>query len=225
MYEVLIVEDDPMVAMINKQYVNQNPHFHVAATCRDGDSAMDYLKEHTVHLVILDVFMPGTDGLALLRQIRTKQLPVEVIMVTAANDSATLDEALHLGILDYLVKPFVSARFQTALDKFLAQRNAFRNLSSLNQQNIDHIMETTHRKQADIAPKGIQDKTLEIICSYMQNAPDKGFTSEELADKVGLSRVTVRRYMNHLLEKGDIAGNMNYETGGRPCLIYTWNKS
>ena len=67
MYEVIIVEDDPMVAMINGQYVNQNPHFHVAATCRDGISAMEFLRANTVHLAILDVFMPRISGMELLR--------------------------------------------------------------------------------------------------------------------------------------------------------------
>lgn len=224
MYEVIIVEDDPMVAMINGQYVNQNPHFHVAATCRDGISAMEFLRANTVHLAILDVFMPRISGMELLRQIRAEKLPVEVIMVTAANDSATLNEALRLGIIDYLVKPFVNARFQAALDKFIAQRNAFQDLSSLNQQNIDFIMESAHRRGAELYPKGIQDRTLEIICNYLKNAAGVELTSEEIADKVGLSRVTVRRYMNHLLEKGDITGRMNYETGGRPCMVYQWKR-
>lgn len=224
MYEVVIVEDDPMVAMINKQYVSQNAHFHVAQVCRDGETAMEYLRSHPVHLVILDVFMPRTDGMELLRQLRREQIPTEVIMVTAANDSATLDEALRLGIIDYLVKPFVNARFQSALEKFMAQKSAFHDLSSLNQQNIDYIMDSVHRRTADLYPKGIQDKTLEIICRYMQEAAGAELTSEEIADKVGLSRVTVRRYMNHLLEKGEIVGRMNYETGGRPCMVYRWNK-
>ncbi|MDO4355039.1 MAG: response regulator [Clostridia bacterium] len=224
MYEVIIVEDDPMVAMINKQYVNQNAHFHVATVCKDGISAMEYMRAHTVHLAILDVFMPRISGMELLRQIRAEKLPVEVIMVTAANDSATLDEALRLGIIDYLVKPFVNARFQAALEKFMAQKNAFQDLSSLNQQNIDFIMESAHRRSAELYPKGIQDKTLEIICNYLRDAAGAELTSEEIADKVGLSRVTVRRYMNHLLEKGDIVGRMNYETGGRPCMVYQWNK-
>ncbi len=224
MYEAIIVEDDPMVAMINRQYVSQNPHFHVAAVCRDGISAMETMRAHTVHLAILDVFMPRISGMELLRQIRAEKLPVEVIMVTAANDSATLDEALRLGIIDYLVKPFVNARFQAALEKFMAQKNAFQDLSSLNQQNIDFIMESAHRRSAELYPKGIQDRTLEIICNYLRNAAGIELTSEEIADKVGLSRVTVRRYMNHLLEKGDIAGRMNYETGGRPCMVYRWNQ-
>ena len=91
MYEVLIVEDDPMVAMINKQYVNQNTHFHISAVCRDGAAALEYLQKNTIHLMILDVFMPRTDGIALLRKIRELNIPVSVIMVTAANDSATIE--------------------------------------------------------------------------------------------------------------------------------------
>lgn len=223
MYEVLIVEDDPMVAMINRQYVNQNPHFHAAAVLRDGESALEYLRSHTVHLVILDVFMPRVDGMELLRRIRSEELPVEVIMVTAANDSVTLGAALKLGIIDYLVKPFVNARFQAALDRFMAQKNAFHDLSSLNQQSIDFIMESARSRSAELYPKGIQDKTLRIICDFMKGAAGAELTSEEIADRVGLSRVTVRRYMNHLLEKGEITGRMNYETGGRPCMVYRWN--
>ena len=109
-YEVLIVEDDPMVAMINKQYVSRNVHFHVADICKDGTSALEYLLNHTIHLVILDVYMPRNDGLTLLRKIREKHLLVSVIMVTAANDTATVEEALQLGIVDYLVKKILENR-------------------------------------------------------------------------------------------------------------------
>lgn len=224
MYEVLIVEDDPMVAMIDKQYVEQNPRFHVAAVCRDGAGGLEYLKGHPVQLVILDVYMPRVNGMELLRQIRANQIQTEVIMVTAANDSATLDEALRLGIIDYLVKPFLGSRFQSALEKFIAQKSAFRDMNALSQQNIDYIMESTHRKVSEVNPKGIQDNTLQIICDCMKASGEKAMTSEAIAAQVGLSRVTVRRYMNYLLEKGDIAGMMNYETGGRPCMVYRWVK-
>ncbi len=224
MYEVLIVEDDPMVAMINKQYVNQNPHFHVSAICRDGHAALEYLTENIVHLVILDVYMPRTDGLSLLRQIREKQIPVSVIMVTAANDSTTLEEALRLGIIDYLVKPFYNSRFQQALETFLGRQNAFHDLSSFSQQHIDALISGTHKKATDQLPKGIQEQTLQTICDFLESNAAVELTGEEIADKVGLSRVTVRRYMNHLLEKGKITGCMNYETGGRPSMLYRWNK-
>ena len=59
---------------------------------------------------------------------------------------------------------------------------------------------------------------------FLKNNSTVEFTSEEIADKIGLSRVTVRRYMNYLLEHEMIIGQMNYETGGRPCMLYRLNK-
>lgn len=223
MYEVLIVEDDPMVAMINKQYVHQNPLFHVAAVCRDGDSALEYLTQHTVNLAILDLYMPNKDGLTLLHEIRERKIPVSVIMVTAANDSTSIEAALRLGIVDYLVKPFFNDRFQQALGTFLSRENTFRNVSSFDQQHIDAVIAGIPTKAEVQLPKGIQDQTLETICIFLASKGMMELTAEEIADQVGLSRVTVRRYMNYLLEKGRIIGHMNYETGGRPCMLYRWN--
>ena len=106
MYKVLIVEDDPMVAMINEQYVKKNKNFELVGKCSDGLSALEFLEHNEVDLIVLDVYMPHMDGFETLRRIRNKQIAVEVIMVTAANDRCSVEEALHLGIVDYLVKPF-----------------------------------------------------------------------------------------------------------------------
>jgi len=226
MYEVLIVEDDPMVAMINKQYVNQNNRFHVCSVCRDGNSALDYLKNNVVHLVILDQYMPQMNGLKLLRLIREYELPVSVIMVTAANDSGTVEEALSLGIIDYLVKPFSNPRFQQSLETFINRQNAFHDLASFKQHHIDALLENNlkNNKTSEQFPKGIQEQTMKKMCCFLKENKGSEFTSEIIADKVELSRVTVRRYMNYLLERGYITGRMNYETGGRPCMLYRWNE-
>ena len=61
------------------------------------------------------------------------------------------------------------------------------------------------------------------INSVFKCFPSKEMTSEEIADNIGLSRVTIRRYMNYLIETGTISERMNYETGGRPCMLYRWN--
>lgn len=220
MYTVLIVEDDPMVAMINEQYIGQNKKFGVAGKCKDGKSALEFLEKQKVDLVILDVFMPQMDGFETLRQIRKKQIPVEVIMVTAANDRESLEEALHLGIVDYLVKPFTFERFGMALDKFVAQTNALKELGTLSQKNIDFIIDNARTKSENIHPKGIQEKTLHLIMEYLKANRDSWMTGDLIAEKVGLTGVTVRRYMNYLAESGKVIGEMNYETGGRPCMIY-----
>ena len=220
MYKVLIVEDDPMVAMINEQYIKRNKNFEVVGKCQDGTAALTFLKENEVDLLVLDVYMPHMNGFETLRQIRSEQITVEAIMVTAANDRDSLEEALHLGIVDYLVKPFTFDRFQMALEKYIAQNNALKDIETLNQTSIDHIIDNTRKKSEDLFPKGIQERTLIIIMEYLNSNKGQWFTGDDIAAKVGLTGVTVRRYMNYLAESGRVVGEMNYETGGRPCMRY-----
>ena len=220
MYRVLIVEDDPMVALINEQYIGKNKNFRVIGKCRDGREALDFLAENEVDLLILDVYMPRMDGFDTLRQIRSRKLSAEVIMVTAANDRESLEEALHLGAIDYLVKPFTDSRFQMALEKFISQHTAIQTFETLNQKNIDRIVDTVYRKSENPFPKGIQEKTLEMLLTYLKQGESRWMTGDEIAGEIGLTGVTVRRYMNYLAEMGEVIGKMNYDTGGRPCMVY-----
>ena len=220
MYKVLIVEDDPMVAMINEQYIKRNKSFQLVGKCKDGAAALSFLEQNTVDLIVLDVYMPHMDGLETLRAIRNRQIPVDAIMVTAANDRSSVEEALHLGIVDYLVKPFTFDRFQMALEKYISQSNAFRDFDTLNQKNIDHIIDNARRKGEELHPKGIQDKTMQLILTHLKENCGVWLTGDEIAKEIGLTGVTVRRYMNYLAEAGKVIGEMNYETGGRPCMRY-----
>ena len=220
MYKVLIVEDDPMVAMINEQYILKNKSFSVCGKCKDGISALEFLENESVDLIIMDVYMPKLDGFEALRQIRKKQISADVIMVTAANDRESLEEALHLGIVDYLVKPFTFDRFQMALQKFTAQNKALSELDTLNQKSIDFIMDSFRKKGEEMHPKGIQEKTLETIIAELRSNKRKWMTGDEIAERTGLTAVTIRRYMNYLVELGKVQGEINYETGGRPCMLY-----
>ena len=219
-YSVLIVEDDPMVSMINEQYVNRNKAFHVVEKCKNGKSALEYLENNDVDLIVLDVYMPLMDGFETLRQIRKNKKSVDIIMVTAANDRASLEEALHLGVVDYLVKPFTYDRFRVALDKYVAQIAALKDLETLNQKNIDFIIENVHKKSDELYPKGIQEKTLQTILDEMKKDPSKWMTGDALSECIGLTGVTVRRYLNYLTEKGVLLSEIDYETGGRPCMKY-----
>lgn len=220
MYKVLIVEDDPMVAMINEQFVSRHKEFTVAYMCNDGKSALEYLTDNQVDLIILDVFMPYMNGFETLRQIRKKQIPVDVIMVTAANETEALKEGLHLGVVDYLVKPFTFERFKIALDKFIAQTDALKDLERVNQKNIDFLIDKSRKTSDELYPKGIQEKTLQMIIEHLKENKNEWLTGDEIAEKVGLTGVTVRRYMTHLTERGFVIADMNYETGGRPCMLY-----
>jgi response regulator of citrate/malate metabolism len=219
----LIVEDDPMVAMINEQYVRKHKQFQVVGSCRDGKAALEFLVNNEADLMILDVFMPQMDGFETLRQIRKRQIPVDVIMVTAANERESLEKALHLGIVDYLIKPFTFERFRMALDKYIAHIDALNDLDTLNQKSIDFIIDSGRRKSTDIHPKGIQEATLQCIITHLRSNAEIWCTGDEIAGQVGLTSVTVRRYMAYLTDAGIVTGQMNYSTGGRPCMLYKIN--
>lgn len=218
-YKVLIVDDDPMVAMINGQYVQKNKDFLVCGTCRNGQEAISFLENNKVDLVILDVYMPLMDGVETLKQIREKKFDVEVIMVTAANDTTTLENTMHLGVIDYLIKPFAFERFQVALEKFETKINAIKNASVLDQSCVDSIIGSTRKIVHKDYPKGIQEKTLQKIQNYLESK-QSWVNGDSISESVGLSSVTIRHYMTYLVQNGMVKESINYETGGRPSVLY-----
>ena len=222
-YRVLIVEDDPMVAMINEQYVKQNKNFTVSTICRNGEEALNFLEGNKIDLIVLDVYMPVMDGVEPLKRIRDKKISSEVIMVTAANDTNTLEQTMHLGVLDYLIKPFTLERFLVALEKFLSQKETLKQNSIIDQNCIDRLMTQIGTQDKKIKPteypKGINKKTLSSMIEYFNENP--GWHSVDMiAEKLKISIVTVRHYMNYLVQQKSIVEDINYETGGRPCMLY-----
>jgi len=93
-------------------------------------------------------------------------------------------------------------------------------VETLNQNSIDFIIANARKKNDELHPKGIQERTLHLILEHLQENPDQWLTGDAIAEKTGLTSVTVRRYMNYLAESGKAAGEMDYETGGRPCMRY-----
>lgn len=217
-YKVLIVEDDPMVSMINEQYVRKDKDFIVVNSFRNGQSAIEFLEKNQINLVILDVFMPYMDGIETLKKIREKKFDVEVIMVTAANDTKTLEETMHLGVLDYLIKPFAFERLQIALEKFKAKKSALNEKTVLDQSSIDKLM-NSYKKEAKTYPKGIQETTLKRILEFFDNNSDWN-TTDSIAENLNISIVTARHYLSYLVKENKIKEDINYSTGGRPCMLY-----
>ena len=218
MYRVVIVEDDAMIAMLDRAYVERDGRFQVAQVFSNGRDALSWLGANPVDLLVLDVYMPALTGVELLARLRAGGCRADVIMVTAAHEAETLDALMKLGILDYLVKPFAKERFQQALDGFCRHREALDGGGRVSQTEIDRLLFPPQGEGAAI-PKGFQEKTLERLREVLRRAGGER-TSEALAEAAGLSVVTVRRYMAYLAERGEAASRVNYDTGGRPCMLY-----
>ena len=208
MYRVIIVDDDPMVRFINRSFVEQNADFRVVSEFSSGRETLNFLSRQPVDLMILEANMPGYSGLDLLRDVRARRIDIDVILITAANDTKTLNQALRLGAIDYLVKPFKPARFQQTLEKYSYYMQALGSDASTGLLSMDY------RYHPVPAPgKGVQDAVLERLIGQLKTCT-KGCSVEELAESVEISRVTVRRYMKYLLDAGKVTSTINYNTGG-----------
>lgn len=222
MYQTVIVEDDPSISLLHQAFLARDSRFTLAQTFSNGHDALDWLLHHTADLVILDVYMPRMTGLELLRALRTEGIGIDAIMVTAANDTKTVDALLKLGVTDYLVKPFASSRFQQALDTFCQHREAVSH-GSVSQQELDVLFPHIPASPAPAGsaiPKGLQVRTLDRIRTCLKQVARPGATCETIAECSGFSTVTVRRYLTYLVDQGEAVSLVNYDTGGRPCMLY-----
>ena len=225
-YSVLIVEDDPMVSMINEQYVLKGADFTIAGTCRNGNEAIEFLKSNTTDLILLDVYMPLMDGINTLKKIREMKISSEVIMITAANDTTTIENTMHFGVLDYLIKPFAYERFNVALEKFKIKHQLLKGSSVLDQHSLDSLITANFQKEKKELninlPKGIQRTTLNRIKIFFDQ--NQNWQSVDMiSDALGISLVTARNYLNYLVSQKIVLEDINYSTGGRPSMLYKKN--
>ncbi len=119
MIRALIIEDDPMVARFNAIYLESITGFTVVGQARSADEGRKILSETKVDLLLLDVYIGKTTGLDFLIELRKGNNPVDVIVITAANDKESVQTALRYGAVDYLIKPLIKVK---ARNMILVQR-------------------------------------------------------------------------------------------------------
>ena len=147
---LLIIEDDPMVAYIHQKYLEKlihQPTIFTVATIAEG---LQLTKEKQPVLVLLDVHLKDGNGLTYLATIRDEKIDTEVILITAANELENVKRSLHLGVLDYLVKPFLLSDFnkvsKTIRKKLLNSRWKRRSFRKQKWTNCFILHRQTHVK-------------------------------------------------------------------------------
>ncbi len=221
MIRVIVVEDDPLVGQLNAAYLDQMEGFAVRGIFPDGSKALEFLEQEPVELAIVDMYMPICSGMELLRQMRFKGIQTAVIMITAATDMKVVEEALRLGIEDYIIKPFSYDRLKEALLRFRNKASLVQSSERASQAVVDRLLgNETAGKLPQELPKGLNARTMDSIRSILDRDPTGSHTCESLSAASGLSRVTVRHYMNYLIETGIMTTAVDYETGGRPRVMY-----
>ena len=216
MIRTLVVDDDYRVADLHSAYVERVGGFAVAGRAHSGAAALESVDQLRPDLVLLDIYLPDMSGLEVLQRVREDDHPpVDVIAITAAREVDGLRTAMRGGVLHYLIKPFLFPAFEEKLLSYAAARERMARLGHAEQGDVDRIFGALRTVRGEGLPKGLSDSTLELIVQALGRSAS-GLPASTVADEAGVSRVTARRYLDHLCQLGRVELTMRYGAPGRP---------
>lgn len=219
---VLVVEDEEIAATAHATYLTRLPGFEVVGIARSGVDALRMLGDHEVDLVLLDFHLPDGHGLQLLQSFRGAGYLCDVVAVTSARDLDVVQRAMTQGVVFYLLKPFTFAGFRAKLEQYAAFRSRLgQSESHLVQDEVDQLLGLLRPSGPQALPKGMSAETLRTITDFLRGAAEASSASQ-VAVAVGTSRVTARRYLEHLADTDLVVRRPRYGGGGRPEVEYTW---
>ena len=216
MRDVLIVDDDFMVAEIHRRFVEQVDGFRPIGVARTGTEALSSVRELKPHLILLDVYLPDMTGLEVLQRLRSEGDRVGVIMITAARELDTVKGALDGGAADYLIKPFEFPQLKAKLEAFAERADALESAGGVDQSLIDSLFGRPGGAPP-VLPKGLGAETGQLVLDAVRDSGE--VSAAECADLVGISRVSARRYLEHYLSVGTLELRLQYGVG-RPERRY-----
>ncbi|MDT0319731.1 response regulator [Streptomyces millisiae] len=217
---VLVVEDDPLAAEAHGRYVERVPGFAVRGTAHSGSEAQRLLERTPVDLLLLDLYLPDGHGLRLVRSLRAAGHGADVIAVTSARDLAVVREGVSLGVVQYVLKPFTFATLRDRLVRYAEFRAAAGEAGG--QEEVDRALAALRAPRPAELPKGMSGPTLTSVTRVLREAGEAGVTASAAGAAVGISRITARRYLEHLVDSGRAERRPQYGQVGRPELCYRW---
>lgn len=221
MIRVLIVEDEPIAADAHAVYVDRVDGFSVVGKAGTAAEALQQLARGGVDLVLLDMVLPDQHGLQVVRAMRAAGHTADVIAVTSARDLAVVRAAVSQGIVQYLIKPFVFASLRDKLESYRDYRQLLtRDEPVAAQHQVDHLLATLRGSDRQVLPKGLSRETFDAVAEALRDSA--GHSATEVADLLRTSRITARRYLEHLADTGLASRHPRYRGSGRPEIEYRW---
>lgn len=189
---IIIADDHALVLEGLRGLLDQVPEIEVVAVAQNGDELLELLKQHPVDIVILDLQMPY-GGLKALAEIRRREIPVRVLVLTAFGDGESIQSALELEAEGFALKTesptqTIEAIRQVAQGRLVFPRSAQRWLAS-------------HRQTASPRPAAnLSAREVEVLSLLAQ-----GLTNQQISRELTVSENTVRFHLKNIFEKLNVA--------------------
>ncbi|TFD21429.1 response regulator [Cryobacterium sp. TMS1-13-1] len=231
----VVIDDDREVAGIHTGFLLAHGGFEIVGVAYTGTDGLDLITRLKPDLVLLDIHLPGISGIEVLRAARNLPGdPVDIIAITAARELDTVRAAMAGGVMHYLVKPFTSTVLLERLDQYVQHRldlheHAAVTASMLDQARIDRMLQPGTVAPPASAPgpaglalsKGLSEVTLDAVVATLKRVT-VGISASDVAQNLGLARVSARRYLEFLVAAERAGITQKYGHAGRPEKLYHW---
>jgi len=196
---LLLADDHPIVLDGLEQLFRLEPDFDVVARCRDGEETLRALQVHRPDVLILDVRMPGRDGLGVLRSIVAGGLLTRVVLLTAALGEEQILEALRLGVGGIVLKEMAPQRLVEAVREVHAGRRW------LDKGSMDRALGRLPQKEEGNreADATLTPREFEIVRMVA-----RGLRNRAIAEKLSITEGTVKIHLHNIYQKISIDGRL-----------------
>ncbi|UCA12610.1 response regulator [Aeromonas enteropelogenes] len=222
----LVIEDDDRIGAILSELVAATPGFSLLGRAGTLAQADEMMAGVVPQLLLVDISLPDGSGLEWVNRLRSHNREAYVIMVTASREVETIQQALNLGVHDYIIKPLRLFRIQQSLDEILQLHRKLCERGRLEQEDLDKLLGKgrPQTREMRITPKGIDSITLRQVLELLAGEPDSVFSTDTVALRLSLSRTTARRYLEYLESEDRVDVELNYGQRGRPERRYRWRR-
>jgi RNA polymerase sigma factor (sigma-70 family) len=191
---VLLVDDHPLLRKGLASLLGREKGFEVVGEAQDGAEALNKAKVLKPDLVLMDIYMPGGDGLEATRRIKEALPSVKVVILTVSEEDKNLFEAIKCGAHGYLLKK-IEPR-----DLFEMLRGVFRGEAPISRTTAAKILNEfaaqARRATEEIPEEKLSPKEREVI-----ELLTKGRTNKEIGNKLGITENTVKNHLKNILDK------------------------
>ncbi len=188
---VAIVEDDDEIRANLTHRIGGNPAFRLARSFPDAESAVSELPRHGVDVVLVDINLPGMDGVECVRQLKSRLPEAQFIMLTVYEDNNRLFKSLMAGASGYLLKRTPPARLLAAIKEVHAGGSPM--TPQIARRVVQHFR---HAPTADSGLERLTPREFEVLEQL-----SKGLRYKEIVDQLGISVGTLHSYIRKVYEK------------------------